>query len=96
MLRYALNTGVLVEPVGHLWAAFTPASGESSLLNDECAAILEVLQAGAANSAEVCRLIEPGDESTSVGMQEVIEGCWPRLVDVGAVVVLDDSSAPEH
>ena len=32
-----------MQPVGSLWAAFSPVSGETQLLNNEAAAFLEVL-----------------------------------------------------
>ena len=50
MGRYARIEGVLIEPIGHLWAAFSPASGETILLNDESASILEVLESEAADT----------------------------------------------
>jgi PqqD family protein of HPr-rel-A system len=39
----AVRRSILIEAVGEMWAAFSPASGETQLLNDEAAAILEVL-----------------------------------------------------
>ena len=36
--------GTLLQPVGNLWAAYSPASGETQLLNNEAAAFLEVLR----------------------------------------------------
>lgn len=40
---YVLVPGVLVESLGDHWAAFSPSSGESHLINDTSAAILEML-----------------------------------------------------
>ena len=40
---YVLVHGVLVEPLGEHWAAFSPASGESHLINNTSAAIVEML-----------------------------------------------------
>jgi hypothetical protein len=42
-MHYTRAPGVRIEPVGGAWAAFSPLSGETLLLNDEAAAILEVL-----------------------------------------------------
>ncbi len=42
-IGYILVSGVLVEPLGDHWAAFSPASGESHLINDTSAALLEAL-----------------------------------------------------
>lgn len=41
-MKFSRVDGVLVEPLGPVWVAFSPASGETTLLNDESAAILEV------------------------------------------------------
>ena len=41
--RFARVEGIRVEPVGSEWAAWSAASGETHLLNNESAAILEVL-----------------------------------------------------
>ena len=36
--------GTLLQPVGNLWAAYSPASGDTQLLNNEAVAFLEVLR----------------------------------------------------
>ena len=85
MPRFARTEGILVEPVGHLWAAFSPVSGETALLNDESASILEVLEIEPANSKGVCALlsadsgIEPGE------LLELVKGSWPQLIEAGLV-----------
>ncbi|MBL8360266.1 MAG: HPr-rel-A system PqqD family peptide chaperone [Rubrivivax sp.] len=40
---YRVRPGVLAEPIGEVWAVYSPASGETRLLNDEAAAYLELL-----------------------------------------------------
>ena len=40
---FGLVGGVLLEPLGDHWAAYSPASGETHMLNDTSAAVLEVL-----------------------------------------------------
>jgi len=40
---YVLVPDVLVEPLGDHWVAFSPSSGESHLINDTSAAIVEML-----------------------------------------------------
>ena len=42
-MRYQVIPGLRVEAVGEQWAAWSPASGETHLLNDESAAVLELL-----------------------------------------------------
>jgi hypothetical protein len=36
--------GTLLQPVGNLWAAYSPGSGDTQLLNNEAVAFLEVLR----------------------------------------------------
>jgi len=85
MARYARSEGILIEAMGHLWAAFCPATGETTLLNTESVSILEVLEAGAADEATICDLLaeDCGVDAATIAAQ--IEGCWPSLIEVGLV-----------
>lgn len=94
MVRYLRPEGVLVETVGHLWAAFTPVSGETSLLNDESAAILEVLLEGPADTDEVCRRLAADNDLLPAEMAAAVAASWQQLVDVGAVRLVSDTPAP--
>jgi len=84
-MRLARAGGILVEPVGHLWAAFSPSSGETALINDECAAILEVLESGPRDTEEVCAALAEHLDVETKSLQEVIEASWPRLIEAGLV-----------
>lgn len=84
-VRYARTPGVCLEPVGDLWAAFSPASGETLLMNDEGAAILEVLAEGPRSSLEVCKLISADVALDHSDVQRTIEPTWSRLVEAGLV-----------
>ena len=85
MRRFARLDGVLVEPVGHLWAAFSPATGETTLLNDECASILEVLEFGPADTQSICSGLSSDSGLASSELIELLEGSWPQLIDAGLV-----------
>lgn len=85
MARYARTGGVLVEPLGHVWAAFCPASGETTLLNDESVAILEILESGALDEADVCAELA-SDCGIDVAMVKAqVESCWAKLIETGLV-----------
>jgi PqqD family protein of HPr-rel-A system len=84
-MRRIRTDGVLVEPVGHLWAAFSPSCGETALINDESAAILEVLENGACDTEEVCAALAEHLALDTKSLQEVVEASWPRLIEVGLV-----------
>jgi PqqD family protein of HPr-rel-A system len=93
MDRYGRADGVLVEPMGHLWAAFSPLSGETTLLNDECAAILEVLESGGNDTSGVCTaLAEDGGHDAQQFAAAVADG-WRRLLDAGLVIRLPGATA---
>ncbi|MGE5115557.1 MAG: hypothetical protein ACM3N6_03590 [Betaproteobacteria bacterium] len=85
MTKYVRADGLLIEPVGHLWAAFSPASFETLLLNDESAAILEVLEPGARSTEEVCSQLSVDSGIEASTLQVLVQGAWPRLVEAGLV-----------
>jgi PqqD family protein of HPr-rel-A system len=76
---------VLVEAVGELWVAFSPATGETALLNDESASILEVLEAGPAETAEVCAALALDSGLETSALAEIVDAAWPRLIEAGLV-----------
>lgn len=82
---YRRRAGVVVEPVGDVWAAFSPVSGETCLLNNECAAVLEVLADGVASTAQVAAQLaqDTGDDSSALLV--LIDNAWAVLIDGGLV-----------
>ena len=53
MARYAGAAGVRFEELGEVWAAYSPASGETNLINAESAVLLEwLLSFGPADAAQ--------------------------------------------
>lgn len=93
MDRYGRAAGVLVEPVGHLWAAFSQLSGETTLLNDESAAILEVLELGGSDTSGVCAALAEDSGLAAQQLVAAVEGGWPRLLEAGLVIRLSDVAA---
>lgn len=85
MRTFAREAELMVAPIGHLWAAFSPASGETLLLNDESAAILEVLESGPASSEAVCIALACDSHLKAESLAERIEPSWSRLVEAGLV-----------
>lgn len=56
--RFQRVPGVRVEPIGAEWAAWSPASGETHVLNDQASAILEVMdECSALSSAEIADVL---------------------------------------
>lgn len=85
-MRYQIVPGVRVAAVGDQWAAWSPASGETHLLNDESAAVLELLvEFGPLNTDEAARRL-----ATETGMDLVqlcagIQAAWLPLEWAGFV-----------
>ena len=68
----ALVPGVLVEPLGDQWCAFSPASGETHLLNDTSAAVLEILKSRPAISADQACTVLAADVGLPVAEVELL------------------------
>jgi PqqD family protein of HPr-rel-A system len=85
MTRYARTAGALIEPVGHLWVAFSQRTGETALLNDESAAILEILESGPADTPQVCAQLSVDSGVTAVELVPLVAASWVSLVDAGLV-----------
>lgn len=81
--RYERAAGVLIEPVGHLWAAFSQDSGETALLNDECAAVLEVLSEHCCDTEAVAAMLAADSGLEPGALVAVVEASWPVLIDAG-------------
>lgn len=89
-LRFSHVDGVLVEPLGEYWMAFSPLTGETTLLNDETAAILEVLGDLPADAESICSALSedsgmPVDELISITEQH-----WQVLIEAGLIRSVDD------
>jgi PqqD family protein of HPr-rel-A system len=85
MHTYARSGSILIESMGHLWAAFSPASGETILLNDETAAILEGLEGAPAGTDAVCALLSRDSGIAASELKELVETAWPKLLEAGLV-----------
>jgi len=82
---FARTEGILVEAVGPLWAAFCPTTGETVLLNDESASILEILQPGAADLSRIALALADDIGITAESINDLLDACWPGLIEAGLV-----------
>lgn len=85
MRVYERIDGILVEPMGHFWAAFSPATGETTLLNDESASILEVLESGVSGTASICALLAADSGLPADSLVDIVLASWPCLIEAGLV-----------
>lgn len=78
--------GVLVEPLGDSWVCYSPASGQTHLLNDESAAVLEVLaMPDGMSPSRVCEALA-ADSGVAVGeIEQALAAAWRLLVDSGLI-----------
>ena len=89
MQRFERVAGVRLVPLAGLWLAFSPASNATALLNNESAAVLEVLSGGAASSAEVAEALAQDTCLPAVEVLGILEACWRQLIDQGLVRACD-------
>ena len=74
---------VVVEPVGAVWAAFSPLSGSTNLLNDLAAAVLEVLETGEMSAEAVYLALCQDSGNTLETIRAMVEPVLYTLVDAG-------------
>ena len=84
-MHYERTPGARVEAVGDAWAAFSPMSGETLLLNNEAAAVLEVLADGAAEPDIVCAALARDGDLAIEQVQAAMGDAWQQLLQVGLV-----------
>lgn len=89
---FAAVADILVEPIGAVWAAYSPASGETLLLNDESAAILEILRDGPANAHSVCTALAEDSGRPAEDWAPMLDAHWPQLINAGLVRQLADTT----
>ena len=85
--------GVRVEAIGDVWAAFSPVSGETILLNDTSAAILEVLAEGAQDLAFVAEVLARQVALPRAEVSALLREHWPKLLQAGLVRPVGQASA---
>ena len=77
--------GLLLTPVGEIWAAFSPLSGETVLLNDESAAILEILANGPFDLRSICDGLATDAGLDAAALYQPVNDNWQLLMDAGLV-----------
>ena len=81
-MKVTRTCGLLVEPLGPVWVAFSPANGETTLLNDERAAILE-LGNGALDTTAIVSQLAVDVGMCASALAPVLESHWVRLIGCG-------------
>jgi len=77
--------GLRVEALGASWVAFSSRSGETVVLNDAAAAILELLAIGPAAPDAIASQLANETSTPLPQMTEMVLQCWPGLLDAGVI-----------
>ena len=89
---YAPPSGLLIAALGETWVVYSPLSGETMVLNNESAAILEVLHERPADLAGVCDALaedvglDPADLSRTIGAS------WTQIIEAGLISETDQTA----
>lgn len=75
--------GVLVAPVGTAWAGFSPLTGDTLILNNESAAILEVLALGPCSLAQLAAELASDSGETAEILLPMLASHCQQLAEVG-------------
>lgn len=74
--------------MGDSWVAFSPLSGETMVLNDESAAIIEVLSESPASIESVCATLAADLGESPQALMPRIAPHWSQLIESGLVIEL--------
>ena len=86
---YVLVPGVVVEPLGDHWAAFSPSSGESHLINDTSAALLEILKSNPVmRAAQACAALAADVGLPVADVEPLVTEALRTFVTAGLVRVV--------
>lgn len=87
MRRFSPVSGVLIEELGTVWAAFSPVSGASHVLNDSSAAILEILSEASttASAQELANALSNDTGQPPADIEHALADHWDDLVAAGLI-----------
>lgn len=95
MARYASVAGVRIEELGEVWAAYSPASGETNLINAESAVLLDWLRSfGPADAAQAAAGLAPDVGVAASVLESRVELGWEALLSSGLIQVVGDDGYP--
>jgi PqqD family protein of HPr-rel-A system len=83
---FARAPGLRVEPIGQGWVAFSPRSGDTLLLNDEAAALLEVLAEQPTTLDSLCATVAQDAALPAHEIRSRVDESWQQFVQAGLVL----------
>ena len=95
MRSFVRAPGVLVESLDGIWCAYSALSGETHLLNNESAAIVEALDpAQPLSAAAVCELLAQDCGLAPAEIQQTVGATWEQLIEAGLIRVKFGTDSP--
>jgi len=92
LARYLRIPGSRIEDLGPVWAAYSPASGETHLLNDEAALLLgRMADHGACSAAELAQALADDVGIAADELERRLSLGWNALLEAGLVRAVDGS-----
>ncbi len=91
---FAVSPGVRIEDLAGAWVAFSPRSGETLILNDESAAILEILAEEARGAEDVCAVLRSDGGAGQPDLNILVRGGLARLAEAGLVQEVSPALEP--
>lgn len=85
MTIYARATGLKMESLGDSWAVYSARSGDTVQLNNEAAAVLEMIGESGLDGSAVTALISKEACVDAAQVAEQLVELWPQLVALGFV-----------
>lgn len=82
--------GLLLSGVGDHWAAYSPLSGESVVLNNEGAAILEVVAKAPNDIVGVSAILSHDVDLAVEHLTALIHPLWQQLIEAGLLEEVSD------
>lgn len=81
--RLRTPAGVRLTDLGAVWAAFSPLSGQTVLLNTEAAAILEILLEAPCDFAQLCETLAVDAQLSPDDVSARCADSWQQMQDAG-------------
>lgn len=82
---FAPPQGLLLTPLDEVWVAYSPLSGETMVINNETASILEVLRERCGDLASVCEALAREVDLDPVDVAGTIGAAWKQLIEAGLI-----------
>lgn len=85
MTVYTLTAGTRLEALDEGWFVFSALSGDTSQLNLEAAAVLELLADQPQDAASIAKTLAADMQMPAPEMATLLQDLWPQLLNLGLI-----------